>query len=186
MLYIPKYCCQCGDKIERIEWKISSSRRFCELCETEFKIYDRLPAIIASFGIFFSILGLGTYLQKSDKPIDKLPKQLIATSLNNNKSGNNQNNSAQAPTNKIVQTTEQPPANVSTVETTPRTVSPVENSIKKQLPAAANTAPELVYFCGAATKKGLACTRKVKGGGRCWQHTGQPAIMPQDKLLVSR
>jgi len=24
--------------------------------------------------------------------------------------------------------------------------------------------------CGALTKKGTSCRRKVKGGGRCWQH----------------
>ena len=26
--------------------------------------------------------------------------------------------------------------------------------------------------CGAPTKKGGSCRRKVRGGGRCWQHGG--------------
>lgn len=25
-------------------------------------------------------------------------------------------------------------------------------------------------YCGASTKSGGSCRRKVKGGGRCWQH----------------
>jgi hypothetical protein len=45
---------------------------------------------------------------------------------------------------------------------------------------------ELVYICGAATKKGTPCSRRVKGPVRCWQHVGQPAILPADQLRVSR
>ncbi len=32
--------------------------------------------------------------------------------------------------------------------------------------------PEEVYLCGAPTKKGTACTRRVKIKGFCWQHKG--------------
>ena len=49
-----------------------------------------------------------------------------------------------------------------------------------------NAASETVYFCGAQTKKGTPCTRRVKGGGRCWQHQGQPAMLPPEKLIASR
>jgi hypothetical protein len=47
-------------------------------------------------------------------------------------------------------------------------------------------AKEPVYWCGAQTKKGTPCSRKVKGGGRCWQHEGQAAMLPPEKLLISR
>jgi hypothetical protein len=40
------------------------------------------------------------------------------------------------------------------------------------------------FFCGAATKKGTACTRKVRGGGRCWQHKGREAILPESDLEI--
>lgn len=37
--------------------------------------------------------------------------------------------------------------------------------------------PEPVFLCGARTKKGTACTRRVKEAGkRCWQHQGMPAM----------
>jgi len=45
---------------------------------------------------------------------------------------------------------------------------------------------ETVYFCGAPTKKGTPCSRRVRGGGRCWQHQGQNAMLPPEKLTASR
>jgi hypothetical protein len=41
-----------------------------------------------------------------------------------------------------------------------------------------------VYLCGARTKKGTPCSRRVHGPVRCWQHKGAPAMLPQEKLLV--
>jgi hypothetical protein len=41
-----------------------------------------------------------------------------------------------------------------------------------------------VYICGARTKKGTPCSRRVHGPVRCWQHKGASAMLPQDKLRV--
>jgi len=43
---------------------------------------------------------------------------------------------------------------------------------------------EDVYLCGARTKKGTPCSRRVQAPRRCWQHKGMPAMLPQEKLLV--
>ena len=43
---------------------------------------------------------------------------------------------------------------------------------------------EVVYVCGARTKKGTPCQRRVRGPGRCWQHRGMPAVLPPSKLVV--
>ncbi len=43
---------------------------------------------------------------------------------------------------------------------------------------------EVVYICGARTKKGTPCRRRVRGPGRCWQHRGKPAMLPASKLVV--
>jgi len=43
---------------------------------------------------------------------------------------------------------------------------------------------EEVYTCGARTKKGTPCSRRVHGPVRCWQHKGMPAMLPQDKLRI--
>ncbi|HXD33725.1 MAG TPA: hypothetical protein VN643_21570 [Pyrinomonadaceae bacterium] len=50
-----------------------------------------------------------------------------------------------------------------------------------------NTAPlvtEEIYMCGARTKKGTPCSRRVHGPVRCWQHKGVPAMRSQEKLIV--
>lgn len=44
--------------------------------------------------------------------------------------------------------------------------------------------PEQLYTCGARTKKGTPCSRRVHGPVRCWQHKGAKAMVPQEKLLI--
>jgi len=45
-------------------------------------------------------------------------------------------------------------------------------------PAATTTpAEEPVFICGARTKKGTPCSRRVHGPVRCWQHKGMPSII---------
>lgn len=43
---------------------------------------------------------------------------------------------------------------------------------------------EEVYTCGARTKKGAPCSRRVPGPVRCWQHLGLPAMLPQEQLRI--
>ena len=43
---------------------------------------------------------------------------------------------------------------------------------------------EEVYLCGAQTKKGTPCSRRVHGPVRCWQHKGARAMMPPEKLRI--
>lgn len=46
------------------------------------------------------------------------------------------------------------------------------------------TANDEVYLCGARTKKGSPCSRRVHGPVRCWQHKGLRAMLPQEKLRI--
>ena len=50
--------------------------------------------------------------------------------------------------------------------------------------SAAPLTEEVVYICGARTKKGTPCSRRVHQPARCWQHKGMPAMLPAEKLLV--
>ncbi len=44
---------------------------------------------------------------------------------------------------------------------------------------------EEVYICGARTKKGTPCRRRVHTAGeRCFQHKGMPAMVALDKLTI--
>jgi hypothetical protein len=75
-----------------------------------------------------------------------------------------------------------------------RSDSPLNSAASPQLPststpetpitAPSNTVEADVYICGARTKKGTPCSRRVHGPVRCWQHKGMPAMLPQEKLLV--
>jgi len=57
-------------------------------------------------------------------------------------------------------------------------------------PSAQTTQPataaveEKTYICGARTKKGTPCSRRVRGPVRCWQHKGAQAMLPLEKLVV--
>ena len=53
----------------------------------------------------------------------------------------------------------------------------------KPPPSAASQEAD-VYLCGALTKKGTPCSRRVHGPVRCWQHKGARASLPQEKLLI--
>jgi len=45
------------------------------------------------------------------------------------------------------------------------------------------TPDEAVYICGARTKKGTPCRRRVHAAGeRCYQHKGMPAMVSLEKL----
>jgi hypothetical protein len=41
-----------------------------------------------------------------------------------------------------------------------------------------------IYICGARTKKGTPCSRRVHGNVRCWQHKGMQSMLPPEKLIV--
>jgi hypothetical protein len=47
------------------------------------------------------------------------------------------------------------------------------------------TVEDAVYICGARTKKGTPCHRRVHAAGeRCFQHKGMAAMVPLEKLTI--
>jgi len=48
-----------------------------------------------------------------------------------------------------------------------------------------SNADDPAYICGARTKKGTPCHRRVHAAGeRCFQHKGLPAMVSLEKLVV--
>jgi hypothetical protein len=70
---------------------------------------------------------------------------------------------------------EQPPLVIQRTVTSPAT-----NASPAQPPVTV----EQTYTCGARTKKGTPCSRRVHGPVRCWQHKGAPAMLPAEKLII--
>ena len=162
MFYRPHFCCHCGEKIVRAKWTPLSSRRFCEFCEIEQKQHDLLPRAAMVVAILFGAAGLTSYFRGSDgssatvrSPQGVGPQTRESGTAHSIKTGSapptNSSNQA-AVANTIAVNTNAEPAN------------------KVQLEPRQNSSTQPVYYCGAMTKKGTPCTRRVKIKGRCWQH----------------
>jgi hypothetical protein len=61
---------------------------------------------------------------------------------------------------------------------------PVQSSTQQTGQTQSPALAEEVYICGARTKKGKPCSRRVHGAVRCWQHKGMPAMLPTEKLII--
>lgn len=70
-------------------------------------------------------------------------------------------------------------------EPRPLVIERLVNTPAAQSSATAPVTVDDVYICGARTKKGTPCSRRVHGPVRCWQHKGLPAMLPVDKLRIS-
>lgn len=168
MFFRPKFCANCGEKIERVDWGPLTSRRFCQVCESEFKGQDLIPRAIVGFGLIAGIFGFGSYLKSgmaSETKVAKLQQPVAAASQTR-------------PTGLPADTTE-----VANSVQQPKVVAalPVTAEALKGKPETAETQ----HFCGAETKKGTPCSRRVKGNIRCFQHTGMPAMLSAEKLRTN-
>jgi hypothetical protein len=154
-MYKPNFCSNCGAKMLRLRWHFWTSRRFCSDCARRLRKARAVPALIATLGLF----GLGYVAGRTRRPA---PPPLIIERRSD------------SPLNDAVpgSSTLRPAISESGMNATSTTVT---------TPA---TVEEVVYLCGARTKKGTPCSRRVHGPVRCWQHKGMPAMLSQEKLLV--
>ena len=180
MPYKPKHCCQCGEKIDRVDWKPWTSRRFCPLCETELGVYDWIPRILVGAGLLFGLFGIGSYFQKPEKQLNIAPNYF--SEIGRKSDAAHQKTIAQIQTDGGVQSLTQ--ASNSAARPKLPTATLKSDLKSKQPDPQTGELQEKVYFCGAPTKKGTMCSRRMKKGGRCWQHEGQAALMPQEKLIA--
>ena len=180
MFYKPKYCCNCGEKIERAEPTFTDSRRFCDVCKHDFVLSRTVPKIFVALMTIFGIFGLGSYWRSGARPTAHSTGQFTQNAANTGK--NPANNASQISLNSKAPPAAQT-ANVQTNAPPPKLITKPPAIRNESAPAGRE---ETVYFCGAETKKGTPCARRVRGGGRCWQHAGQTAVQPTEKLPASR
>jgi hypothetical protein len=161
-MYRPNFCCECGERVLRARWRVWTSRRFCALCGRRF----RRGRFTTPFVLVVALCGTGFLLGRLVGPS---PPPLIV---------------------------ERGALNLAPL---PASDAPRQSDAKREGAGAkpepaygpdgtANERPtepnEVVYICGARTKKGTPCQRRVRGPGRCWQHRGMPAMLPPSKLIV--
>lgn len=174
MLFRPTFCASCGERIERVQWGLLTSRRFCEVCETEFKGTELLPRVIVVSSLLLGTAGLTTYLRSGPTTGDfaaREPKRLVS----------------QVPSPSLKAESAAKTENLSVAQPVPANAAPRPEAAFRTdgVSTSARTAVEPIYFCGAATKKGTPCSRKVKGNIRCYQHEGMPAMLPPEKLRAN-
>jgi hypothetical protein len=190
MIYRPNYCSHCGENVERFEWKIWTSTRFCETCENDFKIQDWFPRGILGISVLGMVFGLGNYLKQPEKNIQITANELPIASTKEVKDSFNKQLEIQVSENKVIAKTE-PKTLVSEIKSQKTEPQQEVGTFSKQKELSITAAQivqkeptEIVYFCGAKTKKGTPCSRKVKAPERCWQHFGQETQISQEKLKI--
>ena len=156
MLYRPNFCCNCGEKIERVEWNLLTSRRFCVVCSAENRAHDILPRLAVTAGALALMFGFGSLWSGSGQAEPAAAKSPVGIKSSNHAAA-------------------QPGVAVNEVQAEIPSNPAVRNGEPAQ--AHTNVADKNAdkYFCGALTKKGTPCSRKVKTKGqRCFQHEGKP------------
>ena len=178
MLFRPSFCANCGEKIDRAEWGIFTSRRFCQVCESEFKGQDLIPRFIVGLGLLLGVFGFGGYLKSgpvtSEAQLVRQSRKIVEQSSTSVQTAPAEKNAASTSNANFTV----PPVKAPVVATEIRGREP-------QRPAKLQAEPaEDVYFCGASTAKGTPCKHRVKGNVRCFQHIGMPAMLPPDQLRI--
>jgi hypothetical protein len=168
-MYRPNFCAECGEAIVRLRWRVWTSRRFCAACEKRF----RKSRVMWPSALCVALVGAGFF---GGRAMRHAPPPLVierAAPDSHARSG------AQTPT--AAATGKQIAADASAANV--NSAAPIygADGTEQERPT---EAAEVVSICGARTKRGTPCSRRVRGTGRCWQHRGRPAMLPAAKLLV--
>ena len=150
------FCTTCGAPLVRKGWWRRFRDSVCDDCWSKRGSGTIRRPIVLTLVIVAAAFGLGRYLRPAPPPL------IIQRAANSPLSDTPVDLSALA--------------NKSKSKDDP---SPQLTSVTVQSP------DDAVYICGARTKKGTPCRRRVQAAGeRCFQHKGMPAILPLDKLKI--
>lgn len=170
MFYKPNFCAECGARIEAEARRFWSNGKFCRACAKRF----RRASFVKAASLVAALAGGGFLAGRALRP--SAPPVVIATmtparesSIASVSSNGNANSAAQDSAKQSDS-------------------SNAKSGGLKYGKSFVETPPdpnEIISSCGARTKKGTPCQRRVRGvGRRCFQHTGKPAMLPPEKLIV--
>jgi len=154
-MYKPNFCAECGTKLLRLRWHVWTSRRFCNNCARHLRKARFVPALFAAVALVIAGYVVGRIQRPSPPPL--IIERKSSSPLSDREAGTSTLRSS---------------ASESGANSTEAGVS------------SPTTVEEIIYLCGARTKKGTPCSRRVHGPVRCWQHKGMPAMLPQEKLII--
>jgi hypothetical protein len=155
-MHVSNFCVECGERLTRKGWRALIGGRFCVSCSHGLGKYPWARSLATVVLIALSAFALGRYLRPAPPPL-------------------------------IIQRAANSPLSDLPVNLNPAARVPGDNSVARQSDGASNmgSIDDTVYVCGARTKKGTPCRRRVHlAGERCYQHKGMPAMVPLEKLTV--
>jgi hypothetical protein len=163
-MYRPSFCCECGERVARARWRVWTSRRFCPSCDRRF----RRKRLLTPLALAAALVGGGFVLGRLGRPgAPPLSVERGTLNLAPPPAGNVQHHADERERREGATPKPEP------------VYGPDGTANERPTDPA-----EVVYICGARTKKGTPCQRRVRGPFRCWQHRGMPAMLPPSKLIV--
>jgi hypothetical protein len=154
-MYHPNFCVECGERLARRGWRARLSARFCDNCERRLGRSGWVKPVALIAIVAVSAFALGRHLRVPAPPL------LIQRAANSPLSDLPLNWNGSVPT------------------------SDRGDKDKAGPPSVVANADEPGYICGARTKKGTPCHRRVHAPGeRCFQHKGMAAMVPLEKLVM--
>ena len=171
MLYRPNFCCHCGEKITRSKWLPWTSRRFCEFCRVEQMQHELLPKVCVVIALLIGAAGAISYLGGS------ATRESSAANAATRFRKLSDSDPLTAPADQAISVPQADPK-------PPPTNGGALTKLQRGPQPESSTEP--VYHCGAMTRKGTPCTRRVKTPGRCWQHADLPVSKNDTKQPFDR
>jgi hypothetical protein len=157
-MYLPNFCVECGERLPRRGWRALLIRaQFCGACNRRMGRIGRTKSLAIISIIAVAAFAIGRCLRPPAPPL------IIQRAANSPLSDLplNLNDSAR------------PSARQDSIKQNAENLNPT------------SATDDNAYICGARTKKGTPCHRRVHAAGeRCFQHKGMPPILPLDKLVV--
>jgi|DewCreStandDraft_3_1066083.scaffolds.fasta_scaffold00618_2 hypothetical protein len=129
-MYRPRYCAECGHRIERERWRFWHSRQFCQTCARVLERRRRIRLSVLLIVSFALGVGIGRFSMRDPAPPPSLWIERLAS---------------------------------------PMGVTPLPENGGAVSSSSTTNAPRIT-ICGALTKRGTPCRRRVREGERCWQH----------------
>jgi hypothetical protein len=155
-MYRPNFCVECGERLTRRGWRALIGARFCSECNRRLGRNVSAKTLVTVALLVASAFAMGRYLRPPAPPL------IIQRA-------------ADSPLSDLPESLKD--------SNRPATL----RDSTKQNVASINPIPpdDKAFICGARTKKGTPCHRRVHAAGeRCFQHKGMPAILPLEKLEV--
>lgn len=157
-MHRPNFCVECGERLALQGWRARLRSRFCHTCARRLGNSGFARSLAVLAVIVLSAFALGRWLRPAPPPL------IIQRTAN-------------SPLSDL-------PVNLDGAAKLSR--GEKENAASQQS-ANSGSIDDVVYLCGARTRKGTPCRRRVHfAGERCYQHKGMPAMVPLEKLTVKK